>query len=635
MEVKELEKLIKHHNHLYWDLNKPEISDYDYDILINELKQLNPNSSVLKDLGVSKQDRIVTHKIPMLSLDKCYDDDDLYSWAEKFKGSIIVMPKMDGVAASICYNEKGELLQASTRGDGVKGEDITANIKMISSVVNKATVGPFEIRGEVYMRLSVFSNFAEQFANPRNLAAGAIKQKDSSRCRNYNLSFMAYDLLGTDLKTEEEKFSFLAKQGFEVPDYKVVDFETLRTGYDHFALIRNSLDFEIDGVVFKANSIEEQERLGLTSHHPRFSMAYKFQGESGISILEDIEWSVSRSGVITPVAHIEPINLSGAQVSKASLHNAGFLEKLGLLNMPFGAKLVVTRRGGVIPKVECVSEHASSGKEIVFPDKCPSCRGPVRHESDFLYCQQPETCRDVNVATIGHYCSTLGMLGFGEKFISQAYDREILCDVTDLYLLNKERLCKMERVGVKLAEKLLKEINEHRKIELATFLRALGIDELGNHTSKILQERCKTIENVMKITADELSSIPSIGHEIANNVVNGLKEKSEFINNLLKEVEIMEEKTVEKVEGGSLSGKSFVFTGTLMSFDRKTGQQKVTLLGGQTPSGVGRTLTYLVIGSGTEERQSSKRTKAEKYIAEGAETKIISEEEFLTLIGEI
>lgn len=644
MGVEQLEAEVRHHNRLYWDLNQPEISDYDYDRLVRRLQELAPDSPVLSAMGPSDVGRIgaaVTHSSPMLSLDKCYADEDLHAWAAKFEGDVVVTPKMDGIAASLRFDERGVLVLAATRGSGTAGDDITANARTIADIPSRIPEGGVEVRGEIYMRLSVFGRFADQFSNPRNLAAGAIKHKDPQRCRDYALSFAAYDLLGTGLGTEKEKLARLVELGFPPVEQLVVGKDELRRGYEYFAGARDKLDFEIDGVVFKANLVREQERLGATAHHPRYGIAYKFQGDSAGTTLRHVEWSVARSGVITPVAHVEPVTLSGAEVSRVSLHNAGYLHKLELFGEPPGAQVMVTRRGGVIPHVEFVVQHADpaavpdDAERIVFPESCPSCGGPVIQEGDFLYCKDPTSCRAARIGAVAHYCTVLDIQGFGDKLLAQAYDEGLLRSPVDLYTLGVEALTRLERVGKKLAGNLVAQVDDHRQVELAAFLRALGIEELGKHVSAILAEQFGTLERVRKVTVEELAAIHTIGPIIAEKVVAGLAERAELIDRLLDHVKVLRADEAPAVgEAGPLAGKSFVFTGKLLAFDRKQGQKKVQALGGETPSGVTKQLSFLVVGDGAEARESSKLKTAKKYVAEGAPLQIIGEKAFLAMIGE-
>jgi DNA ligase (NAD+) len=341
------------------------------------------------------------------------------------------------------------------------------------------------------------------------------------------------------------------------------------------------------------------------------------------------------------VAQVEPVTLSGAEVSRVSLHNAGYLHKLELFGKPPGAQVMVTRRGGVIPHVEFVVQHVApaavpdDAERIVFPESCPSCGGPVVREGDFLYCKDPDSCRDARIGAVAHYCTVLDIQGFGDKLLAQAYDQGMLRGPVDLYALGVDALTRLERVGVKLAGNLVAQVDDHRQVELATFLRALGIEELGKHVSAILAEQFATLERVRKVTVEELAAIHTIGPIIAEKVVAGLAEQAELIDRLLEHVVVLRaDQAPAAAAAGLLTGKSFVFTGKLLAFDRKQGQKKVQALGGETPGGVTKQLTYLVVGDGAEARESSKLKTAKKYVAEGAPLKIIGEKEFLAMIGE-
>ncbi|MCA9670341.1 MAG: NAD-dependent DNA ligase LigA [Myxococcales bacterium] len=636
MSPEQLEGEITRHNTLYWDSQEPEISDYDYDRLIERLRAVRPDSPLLGDFGAERFGADVAHSSPMLSLDKCYDDAQLMSWASKFEGDVAVTPKMDGVACAIRYDDSGRLAIAATRGNGTVGDDITRNVATIADVPNRIEGGPLEVRGEIYMKLSVFERYKDQFANPRNLAAGAIKQKDSEKSRAYGLSFAGYDLLGSDAKTEAEKFERIIALGFPEMERLIVNKDELTGGYRHFAEKRDSLDFEIDGVVFKANELSEHERLGATGHHPRYALAYKFQGDQGTTTLDAIEWSVARSGAITPVALIAPVTLSGAEVRRASLHNWGYLQKLG---MTIGAKIVVTRRGGVIPHVEFVAEPGE--EKIVPPKTCPSCGSDVTQVDDFLFCSHPLKCPDVQRGTIKHFCKVVDIQGFGDKLLAEAFDKQILVSVVDIYTLSAEKLLEIERVGDKTAENLLAQVDAHREIELATFLRALGIEDLGQQVSRVIADHFETLAAVRAATREQVAALSGFGDIMANNIVSGLTAEAEIIDALLEHVTLLEGAAAaaaaaaaagEGAAGSALRGKSFVFTGKLESFDRKTAQKLVKERGGEAPAGVTKELSYLVVGDGKEDKKSSKQKKAEKYVAEGCELKIISESEFKQML---
>ncbi|MFO0646228.1 MAG: NAD-dependent DNA ligase LigA [Polyangiales bacterium] len=638
--VDELAALVKHHNHRYWDLNSPEISDYDYDRLVNALKAKSPDHPMLSHLGpteITSTGGAVKHKEAMLSLDKCYSDEELEKWAGTFTGDAVMMPKYDGIACSLHYNKKGELSLAATRGDGVTGDDITVNAREIADIPKKvATDRAVEVRGEIFMKLSVFAKYkAEGMANPRNLAAGAIKQKDPKKSAAYGLSFAAYDLVGTDITTHSQELKHLVEMGFAPIDFELVPRKHLAEAYKSMALKRPSLDYEIDGVVFKTDLISEQDRLGATAHHPRFAIAYKFQGDSGTSVLRAVEWSVARMGAITPVAIVDPVSLSGVTVTRASLHHPGFIKKLGLT---IGAEVVMMRRGGVIPNVEYVSKPGTEPVEV--PTVCPSCGSATRWEKDFLFCTSRK-CKAVMIGSLSHYASAVDMLGFGDSVLEQAYDKGFLREPADFYTLTVDQLAKLDRSGEKLARKLVAEVDKKRTLELATFLRALGFPELGKNVSKILSEKYRTLDAVLKVTEEEFSQVHGIGDTIAHAVVQGLKDGASIIADLRKHVTVTDFKapaapapgTTAKGGPAVFAGMTFVFTGKMGSLERKPAEDLVASLGGTALDAVNKALTYLVVGDLKKVgEKSSKEKAAEKHVAAGAPIKIISETDFLAMV---
>ncbi len=641
MSVSELEAEVRKHNRLYFVEHKPVISDYEFDQLVEELRRRKPDSKALAELvsDATPTGAKVIHKIPMLSLDKCYAESEIKDWASKFEGDIVASPKIDGCAVSLRYGKDGRLVQAATRGDGVEGEEITRNVRTVKDIPQQIHLKDVEVRGEIYMPLSIFKRYSKEFANPRNLAAGAIKQKDPRKTAEYRLSFLAYDLLG-DLRklpalhkwlyggdeeeTEDFKRRVLKRFGFPVVDWVCVPKSKIQEEFEHFLKQRDKYDFETDGVVYKANLVSEQERLGLTAHHPRYAIAYKFQGESGVTKLIDVEWGVARTGVITPVAVVEPVELSGVTVTHASLHNVGILKKLGVSK---GAKVLMMRRGGVIPNVESVVE--SAGKVVDVPKKCPSCGAATELKDDFLYCTNPKSCIASKIAELEHFIKEIGCDGFGEKLIAKLYENGFVTDPAEFYTLTKDDLLQLERMGDVLATKLISNINEKRELTLEAFLRSLGIREVGRHVSKILGEY-GDIKKVMALTEDELSAIHTIGPVIAREVVEGLKEKRALIEKLLKQVRIEKVKAKVKVEG-VFAGKKVLFTGALLAMERKAAQELVEKAGGEAADGVSRELDYLVVGGGGG--AGSKLAKVEKIIADGGKTKIITEKEFLKMAG--
>jgi DNA ligase (NAD+) len=646
LSVAQLEAEVRRANRLYWDEHKPELSDYDYDRIVNRLKALAPSAKVLDEMGatIAADPTVgdappVRHKARMLSLDKCYSHEDLLKWGGDFKGKVMVSPKFDGIACSLHYDGEGRLSLAATRGDGAVGENITANARVIADIPERIPSRDVEVRGELYMKLSVFERYkAEGFANPRNLAAGAIKQKDSKKSQAYGLSFAAYDLVGTEHATEHEKMEALARMGFPPIEKAVIEKSEMLSAYEDLASRRSKLDFEIDGIVYKADATAEQRRLGATSHHPRYAIAYKFQGDSGTTLVREIEWSVARSGAITPVALIDPVTLSGATVSRASLHNAGFLDKLSLTK---NATVLVMRRGGVIPNVEFVTKPGEVPFEL--PTSCPSCGGALRREGDFFFCAAPRACRSSVIGQLSHYADVVGILGFGDSLLAGAFDRGLLRRPADFYTLTERKLLTLDRMGSRLAKRLLREIDRARKLDLATFLRAFGMHEVGKLVSEILAERFGSLERIYAVDEVELATIHRIGPVIARSVVKALRETREEIDATLAHVEIVAltdrpaASAAEATRSGGvavLAGQSFVFTGSLATMRRAEAERLVKDRGGVAQDNVTKNLTFLVVGDHRTEEKSSKEKVADKFIEQGARIQVITEKAFLALVKE-
>lgn len=657
----DLEVLVRRANHEYWDKAAPTLPDTLYDQLVERLRRARPDAAVLQEMGPSASGEpalaadeavrlapearfgaAVIHKRPMLSLDKCYTEPDLQAWAGKFTGEIVVMPKMDGMACSLRYDRAGKLVLAATRGSGTEGEDITANALEIAAVPNQLKLPAklkgveIEVRGELYMKLSEFQRYKGEYSNPRNLTAGSVKQKDRSKSRAAHLSFFPYDVAGVDFADEREKFALLTELGFAEIDHEFVPREQLQAAYERFAKARAGLDYEIDGVVYRAASVKEQNRLGLTGHHPRYAIAYKFQGDSGHTTLQDVLWSVSRTGVITPVAILEPVELSGAMIGRASLHNLSIFAALGLTQ---GCRVEVTRRGGVIPNVERVIEAGPRAEPYAVPTVCPACGSPAapqkKRDGEFLWCSQPKKCVSARLGELEHFAKVVDIQGFGPKIVAAAVDAELLSSPADFYRLKSEDLQELERLGEKSAQNLIDQIEAHRTLPLAVFLQALGVEHLGRQNAQLLAGEFTTLARVRALTRDDLMAVKGIKDAIADAIVDGLKARAELIDALLKNgVAVLDGEKAAPVAGGALSGKSFVFTGTLEGFTREQAQARVLELGGEVPSGVTKALSYLVVGAGRGAK-SSKQKKAEDLIAAGAPLQVLSEAEFLQLSGGI
>lgn len=653
MSVEQLEQAIQYHNWKYWVDNAPEISDYDFDRLVEALRQRKPDSPLLDAIGAEgggalgddgrEQGEKVAHARLMLSLDKCYSDEELLKWFDKFEGDAVASAKIDGVAASLRYDETGRLALAATRGSGKVGEVITPNIRYVDGVPTKVPAGPVEVRGELYMPLSVFRReFAESFANPRNLTAGAIKQKEAQNTAGYRLRFTAYDVDvegGPDTRpgTEVEKTALLERLGFGPVQTTLVNRDTAPAVYQTLLAERDHLDFETDGVVFRANSCSEQERMGHTAHHPRYAIAYKFQGDTGTSTLVEVEWSVSRTGAINPVALVEPVTLSGASVTRASLHNLGIMAKLGGdQGLRLGSRVLMMRRGGVIPHVEQVLEWGE--EPVAIPETCPHCGAPTDRRDDVLWADHTPRCSATRLGAIQHFVQVIEARGFGPKLLAQLIEVGLVSEPADLMKLSADDLLGLERVGPTLATKLIDQLEARRTLPLDVLLRALGIDELGPHVAGLLAERYGDIAAVRAATQEELADIHGVGEVIAEKVVSGLVERSEEIDRLLACITpTAVEATAPPAEDGALGGLSVLFTGTLERMKRAEAQALVRSLGGDTPSSVTKTLTHLVLGDADLARfqqgwRSSKLKRVEALNQSGADIAIVGESHFFGMV---
>ncbi len=649
--------LVTQANAEYWDHNAATLPDPLYDRLVERLRQVDPNAEILDQLGervpqgpvIEADDAValppqqrfgaaVRHARPMLSLDKAYSAEEVASWAAKFEGDIVVMPKLDGIACSIRYDRKGQLVLAATRGSGSEGEDITANVLEIDVVPAQLPKGhgPVEVRGEIYMPLSVFERFKKEFSNPRNLAAGAVRNKDAKKSSAFDLHFAAYDLIEEGLTSEREKFARMQALKLPAADHEFVDRAGIAGAFEGFSRRRAELDYEIDGVVYRADRLDEHERLGSTAHHPRYAIAFKFQGDSGETTLLDVEWGVSRTGTITPMAMLQPIELSGAMISRAGLHNLTQFRALGL---SVGAKVEVTRRGGVIPHVERVVTPGPGAKTFAIPEQCPACGSPAqvrqKRDGEFLQCSKPKQCITARLRELEHFAKVVDIQGFGPKVVTAVVDAGLLSSPADFYRLDLAGLVKLERLAEKSAQNLLDQVQAHREIPLPVFLEALGIEHLGPQNGRLIAGEFLTLAKIRTLDREALMGVKGIKEAIADAIVSGLHGHAAMIDELLKEVRVPDaEAAPEPVAGaaaGPLEGKSFVFTGTLEGFDRKTAQKRVQALGGETPDAVSKTLSVLVVGAG-KGAKSSKQKKAEKLIGDGASIEVISESEFVAMM---
>ncbi len=643
----ELAEVILFHNERYWLDNAAVIPDQEYDQLVERLRALDPSAEVLAAVGsgqrVADGDDKVAHDPPMLSLGKCYSGDELVKWAKAYDGSLVASPKIDGAACAIRYGSDGCFEVAGTRGDGSRGENISRNVAGLPDVptrLSEQLVTRFgtgcEVRGEVYMPLSLFAAVSELYANPRNVAAGSIKAKEVGAVPPSQLRFFAYDLLGWEVATEREKAAILVELGFTPAPTEVCSVSEAEAVYQRLVGEREGFDYETDGVVFKIDDLAEQRRRGFTAHHPRWAIAYKFQGDSGQSVLEDVLWSVSRTGTVTPVAIVQPVELSGAMVSRATLHN---LSNVQSLDLRIGDTLQMTRRGGVIPHVE--GSLGGGDRPVVHPAECPVCQSPTTIRSSVrrvagedvetitLHCSAPSACPAVQRGILLHYTKVLEIDGFGEKIIDMLLEREMVRDAADLYELTVDHLQQLPRLGRTSAENLLGQVQNGRRVQLQTFLIALGIDTLGKHAAGLLSSRWDLAE-IRALTVDQLADVHSLGAITAERIVSGLAELAPLIDRLQEQVDVY--RPAANVDAGApMAGQVVVFTGALERMTRRDAQQLVSRLGGKAGSSVTKDTTMVVVGGDglNAPKPSSKLKKAKKLADAGQALELISEDDFL------
>ena len=644
---KRAEKLRKEINELryrYHVLDDPSVTDDVYDSLTRELNdieeefsQLRTKDSPTQRVGGKPLDKFekVQHQSRMLSLGDVFSASELLRWEKRLKRlepnmkwSYFCETKFDGLAISLIY-EKGVLVRAATRGDGATGEDVTQNIKTIHSVpLRLSEEKNVEIRGEALMSKANFKNL-EGFANPRNAAAGAIRQLDPSVTASRKLDFFAYDLV-TDLgqTTHKETHELCHQLGFKVfpKSATTKDIKGVVKFYNDVKKERAKLPFEIDGIVVQVNEDKIRERLGVVGKAPRGMIAFKFPGKKATTTLEDIVVQVGRTGKLTPVAVLTPIDLAGVTISRASLHNFDEIKRLGI---KIGDTVVVNRAGDVIPQVEEVLTALRSGSEKSFrvPKRCPVCAGPVRRGGDKVdyFCVNPK-CFVKERHGIGHFVSkaAFNIEGLGPKIIKSFIDEGLITDASDLFGLSQGDISPMERFAEKSAENIYKSIQSAKEITLPRFIYALGIKQVGEQTAIDLAAHFGTLNKLRKAKIDELESIENIGSVVAESISDYYKDKQNqaFVDRLLeKGVRVASYKL--SATGYKLKGLSFAITGTLESMSREQVKQRIRENGGSFVSAVSKNTDFIIVG----ENPGSKLEKAQRL-----KVAILSEKNFLNMI---
>lgn len=659
--IGQLQSELEHHNICYYQKDAPEISDAEYDALFHELADLEERfpellkaDSPTQRVGVLPAGRFasVPHRLPMLSLENAFSGDEIVTKLDvRVKKELalsdvatveyVCEPKMDGLAVELVYID-GTLSVASTRGDGLVGEDITQNIKTLRGLplrlAGKNIPKLLEVRGEVYLSLEAFQkinrdreeNGEQLFANPRNAAAGSLRQLDSRITAKRPLSMYCYapgTVEGIDFVSQYEFLEYAAAWGLPVnPLTRVVSSVSGAVAYYHeMQEKREVLPYEIDGTVVKVNSFQLQSELGEKSRAPLWAIACKFPPRQAETVLEDVLLSVGRTGVITPVAKLRPIDISGVTVSRATLHN---WDELAAKDIRVGDTVIIERAGDVIPAVVRVLVERRNGTEKVLqpPQHCPECGSAVVRISDevALRCMGI-SCPPQIRESIRHFASRAAMDigGFGEKIIEQLISLELIHAVSDLYRLSKDDFMHLERMGDKLADNLLSALEASKKCELSRLIYALGIRHVGERTAKALAQAFGSLENLKRTTVEELISIRDIGLTVAQSIYSFFNNPENLI--VLAELEKLgvAPASVAKTVGGSLSGRSFVFTGTLTRFSREQARKLVEDHGGNVVGSISKKTDYIVVG----EDAGSKLTKAREL-----GVTILSEDDFLNLL---
>ncbi|MCF7885508.1 MAG: NAD-dependent DNA ligase LigA [Candidatus Marinimicrobia bacterium] len=658
--VQELRKKINDANYNYYVLDNPTISDAEYDRSMRELQELEEEHPELKTpdsptqrVGAEPVDEFgtVEHTIPLLSLNNAMNEGELKDFVDRVmrnlesgKVEFVAEPKIDGLAVELIY-ENGVFATGSTRGNGFTGENITQNLRTIESIPlrlrgDKLDVPELlEVRGEVYMTRSDFEKMNEEqeakgekvFSNPRNAAAGSLRQLDPSITAERPLNIYLYSLgasSGINIESQMELIEKLPQWGLRVnPNIDICeDYEAMCKYWQNMEANRDNFAYEIDGVVFKVNSFQQQDELGSTTRSPRWAIAGKFKAQQEITKIEEIEASVGRTGAVTPVAHLKQVIINGVKVTNATLHNQDEIDRKDIRE---GDWVVVQRAGDVIPQVVKVVKDRRDGSEKTYhiPDNCPVCGGKVVREQDDArhYCTNI-SCPAQLKGRIRHFASknAMDIEGLGEKLVDQLVEENMVEKIEDIYSLRKTDLINLERMGEKSSQNLLDAIENSKEIRLARFVYALGIRNVGRHAARVLVDAFKTIDNIMNASEDEIGDIYEIGPIMAENVAAFFSEERNLktIHSLLDQG--LKLQTPSKAETEKLQDKTFVFTGALENYTRSEAKQLIEDLGGRATSSVSGNTDYVIVG----ENPGSKADKARDLGVE-----ILSEDDFEDMIN--
>ena len=660
-EAEKLRREIRHNEYLYYVLDAPEITDAEYDRMMVRLRELEarypdsiPADSPTQRVGgrASSQFTEVRHLEPLLSLGNVFSAEELRAFDERVRSGLpagskveyVMEPKIDGLACSLIY-ENGKLVRAATRGDGVVGENVTANVRTIRSIPltlkvpeGEAVPELLDVRGEVYMPRQAFMRLNEQraergeseFANPRNAAAGSLRQLDPQVTASRSLSFFAYYLVGEGAQPKHsESLALLARYGFKVSEnYKVVENIDEAIKYiGDFNELRQGLSYDTDGAVIKVNDVYQQRILGATGKDPRWATAYKYPPEQAETTLEDIDWRVGRTGVLTPTAVLTPVKLSGSVISRATLHNEDFIRAK---DIRIGDRVVINKAGEIIPEVlrVVVEKRTGDEKEVEIPSLCPECGWRVERQGEeaAIRCTNPH-CPALGREGLIHFVSrdAMNIDGCGPSVINALLDAGLVRDAADLYSLRKEDLLKLERMGEKSADNLLTALAESKKNELDKLLFALGIRHVGAKVARILATEFGSMEKLQQAQPEELAQIRDIGDKIAESAVTWLNVPAniDLVERLAAAGLTMTFTPPASQEDNPFFGKTLVFTGTMPTLGRAEAKTMAQDVGAKVSGSVSKKTDYVIAGA----EAGSKLEKAQQL-----GVTVIDEAEFLRLI---
>ena len=663
-QISQLRAQLEEHNHNYYVLDAPSIPDAEYDRLMRELsalEQANPEfqspDSPTQKVGGAALDKFeqVTHQVPMLSLDNAFSEEEFAAFNRRIKERLMdnneltfcCEPKLDGLAVSIIYRD-GVLVQAATRGDGMVGENITQNVKTIRNVPLKLRGDDFpaelEVRGEVFMDSAGFAKLNSEaekrgdkvFVNPRNAAAGSLRQLDSKVTAKRPLMFYAYSTgLVADGQLPEDHYQQLAKLtdwGLPLcPETKLVEGQQAALDYYQDILTRrSSLAYEIDGVVIKVNDKKRQERLGFVARAPRWAIAFKFPAQEEITQLLDVEFQVGRTGAITPVARLEPVFVGGVTVSNATLHNGDEIARLGV---KIGDTVIIRRAGDVIPQITQVvlERRPDDAKDIEFPATCPICDSHVeRIEGEAVArCTGGLVCQAQRKQAIKHFASrkALDVDGLGDKIVDQLVDRELIKTPADLFILKQGHFESLERMGPKSAKNLVNALQDAKQTTLAKFLYSLGIREVGEATAQNLANHFLTLEKITQASVDALTEVSDVGEIVAKHVRGFFREEHNMavVNALVEQGIHWPELTAPSADAQPLAGLTYVLTGTLSELNRNDAKARLQALGAKVSGSVSAKTDALIAG----EKAGSKLTKAQDLGID-----VLTEADLIALLSE-